>query len=62
MSLPRRLARRFRDWLRSGAGQSLVEYSLILSLVLAVVIVIIIFLGNQTKNMYCNIIGSVGGA
>jgi Flp pilus assembly pilin Flp len=42
------------------AGQSLVEYSLILCLVVVVLIVIVMLLGNQVQNMYCNISGGVG--
>jgi len=42
------------------AGQSLVEYSLILCLVVVVLVVILILLGNQVQNMYCNISGGVG--
>lgn len=41
------------------AGQSLVEYSLILCLVVVVLIVIVIVLGNQVQNMYCNISGGL---
>ncbi len=54
------------DWLRRirrwdpKDGQSLVEYSLILALVVVVVIVIIMTVGNQTKNMYCNITAAFG--
>jgi Flp pilus assembly pilin Flp len=42
------------------AGQSLVEYSLILCLVVVVLIVILMLLGNQVQNMYCNISGGLG--
>ncbi|TME86095.1 MAG: Flp family type IVb pilin [Chloroflexi bacterium] len=42
------------------AGQSLVEYSLILCLVVVVLIVVLILLGNQVQNMYCNIAGGIG--
>ena len=42
------------------AGQSLVEYSLILCLIVVVLIVIVMLLGNQVQNMYCNISGGVG--
>jgi len=42
------------------AGQSLVEYSLILCLVVVVLVVILILLGNQVQNMYCNVSGGVG--
>jgi Flp pilus assembly pilin Flp len=42
------------------AGQSLVEYSLILCLVVVVLIVVVMLLGNQVQNMYCNISGGLG--
>ena len=42
------------------AGQSLVEYSLILCLVVVVLIVVVMLLGNQAQNMYCNISGGIG--
>ena len=41
-------------------GQSLVEYSLILCLVVVVLIVIVMVMGNQVKNLYCNISGGLG--
>ena len=42
------------------AGQSLVEYSLILCLVVVVLIVVLMLLGNQVQNMYCNIASGIG--
>jgi len=42
------------------AGQSLVEYSLILCLVVVVLIVVLMLLGNQVQNMYCNVTGGIG--
>jgi Flp pilus assembly pilin Flp len=42
------------------AGQSLVEYSLILCLVVVVLIIILMLMGNQVENMYCNISGGLG--
>jgi Flp pilus assembly pilin Flp len=42
------------------AGQSLVEYSLILCLVVVVLIVIVMIMGNQVLNLYCNISGGLG--
>jgi Flp pilus assembly pilin Flp len=41
------------------AGQSLVEYSLILCLVVVVLIVVVMLLGNQVQNLYCNISGGL---
>ena len=53
---------RFVDWFRRhrDMGQSMVEYALILALVTVVVIVIIMVVGNQVKNLYCNISGGLG--
>ncbi len=42
------------------AGQALVEYSLIVALVIVVLIIIVMLIGNQAKNMYCNISGGIG--
>jgi Flp pilus assembly pilin Flp len=50
-------------WLKAAdrkEGQNLVEYSLILCLVVVVLIVIVMVMGNQVKNMYCNISGGLG--
>ena len=55
---------RFWRWLKTGdlkEGQNLVEYSLILCLVVVVLIVILMIMGNQVKNLYCNISGGLGG-
>jgi Flp pilus assembly pilin Flp len=38
----------------------MVEYAFILVLVVLVVIVILVLVGNQVKNMYCNISGGLG--
>ncbi len=49
---------RFWRWLKTGdlkEGQNLVEYSLILCLA-----VVVLIIGNQAKNIYCNISGDVG--
>jgi len=51
---------RFLEAADEKAGQSLVEYSLILCLVVVVLIVIVMLMGNQVKNMYCNISGGLG--
>ncbi|HEX9096527.1 MAG TPA: Flp family type IVb pilin [Candidatus Dormibacteraeota bacterium] len=53
------LWRAFRP-LDDETGQSLVEYSLILCLVVVVLIIIVMLIGNQAQNMYCNISGGVG--
>lgn len=36
-------------------GQSLIEYSLILALVVVILIIVVMVLGNTVKNLYCNI-------
>jgi Flp pilus assembly pilin Flp len=37
------------------AGQGLVEYALIISLVVVISIVVVILIGNQSKNMWVDI-------
>ena len=51
---------RFLKTADEKAGQSLVEYSLVLCLVVVVLIVIVMIMGNQLMNMYCNISGGLG--
>jgi pilus assembly protein Flp/PilA len=41
-------------------GQGMVEYALILVLIAVVVIVVLILLGNQVRNVFCNISGGLG--
>jgi pilus assembly protein Flp/PilA len=41
-------------------GQGMVEYALILVLIAIVVIVVLIILGNQVKNVFCNISTGLG--
>jgi pilus assembly protein Flp/PilA len=41
-------------------GQGMVEYALILVLIAVVVIVVLILLGNQVKNVFCNIASGLG--
>ena len=53
------LCRAFK-WLEDQTGQSLVEYSMILCLVVVILIIIVMLIGNQVQNMYCNISGGVG--
>jgi Flp pilus assembly pilin Flp len=53
------LRRAFKQ-LEARTGQALVEYSLILCLVVVVLIIIVMVIGNQAKNMYCNISGGIG--
>ena len=40
---------------RSGRGQALVEYALILALIVLVVIVALLLTGKQVQNLYSNI-------
>jgi pilus assembly protein Flp/PilA len=54
------LYQRLRDLLNREEGQGMVEYALILVLIAIVVIVILIVLGNQVKNVFCNISGGLG--
>jgi len=51
---------RLRDLLRREEGQGMVEYALILVLIAVVVIVVLIIVGNQVKNVFCNISGGLG--
>jgi len=44
----------------SHVDQGMVEYALILVLIAVVVIVVLIILGNQVKNVFCNISGGLG--
>lgn len=56
ISLPHRLI----GLLRSKEGQAMVEYAVILVLVGVVVMVVLLVLGNQVKNVFCNISGALG--
>jgi pilus assembly protein Flp/PilA len=56
ISLPNRLI----SLLRSKEGQAMVEYAVILVLVGVVVMVVLLVLGNQVKNVFCNISGVLG--
>jgi len=53
----RRLGRHAAD--EEADGQGMVEYALILVLIAIVVIVVLIILGNQVKNIFCNISGGL---
>ncbi len=55
-SLPHRLSR----LLTSEEGQAMVEYAVILVLMGVVVMVVLIVLGNQVRNVFCNISGGLG--
>ncbi len=45
--------------LRSEEGQAMVEYAVILVLVSVVVLVVLMVLGNQVRNVFCNISGAL---
>jgi pilus assembly protein Flp/PilA len=51
---------RLRHLFNREDGQAMLEYALILVLIAVVVIVVLIILGNQVKNVFCNISGGVG--
>jgi pilus assembly protein Flp/PilA len=55
-SLPNRLF----SLLKRENGQAMVEYAIILVLISVVVIVVLIVLGNQVRNVFCNISGGLG--
>ncbi|MEA2645811.1 MAG: Flp/Fap pilin component [Chloroflexota bacterium] len=42
-------------------GQGMVEYALILVLIAVVVIVVLILLGNQVRDIFCNISTGLAG-
>lgn len=46
--------------LKSEKGQAMVEYAVILVLLSVVVIVVLIVLGNQVRNVFCDISGGLG--
>lgn len=45
---------------RDQAGQGIVEYALILTLVAIVVIVVLITMGSQVKNTFSNVSAALG--
>jgi pilus assembly protein Flp/PilA len=51
---------RLQMLLHREEGQGMVEYALILVLIAIVVILVLITLGNQVKNVFCNISGGLG--
>jgi pilus assembly protein Flp/PilA len=55
------LQQKVRDLLHREEGQGMVEYALILVLIAVVVIIVLVLLGNQVKNIFCNISGGLGG-
>jgi pilus assembly protein Flp/PilA len=55
------IQQRMRDLLSAEDGQGMVEYALILVLIAVVVIVVLVLLGNQVRNVFCNISGGLTG-
>ena len=55
ISLPQRLFK----LLRSEEGQAMAEYAVILVLVSVVVLLVLMVLGNQVRNVFCNISGAL---
>jgi pilus assembly protein Flp/PilA len=51
---------RLLSLLKSEKGQAMVEYAVILVLISVVVILVLIVLGNQVRNVFCNISGGLG--
>ncbi len=51
--------RRRLVFVRAERAQALIEYSLIFTLIIIVVLITLIVLGNNVKNLYCNIAGAV---
>jgi pilus assembly protein Flp/PilA len=51
---------RLSGLLGSDRGQAMVEYAVILVLIGVVVMVVLMVLGNQVRNVFCNISGSFG--
>lgn len=54
------LGARMEDRLLRKRGQGMVEYALILVLVSIVVIVLLLSMGRQVKNVFSNIVSSLG--
>jgi pilus assembly protein Flp/PilA len=52
---------KLREFLRREEAQGMVEYALILVLIAVVVIVVLILLGNQVRNVFCNISAGMSG-
>jgi len=56
------LQHRLYQLLKGEQAQAMVEYVVILVLVAVVVIVVLMILGNQVRNVFCNISGGLGPA
>jgi Flp pilus assembly pilin Flp len=55
ISLPARLSK----LLKSEEGQAMAEYAVILVLVGVVCLLVLMVLGNQVRNVFCNISGAL---
>ncbi len=55
-----RSVQRLTGLLSSEEGQAMIEYAVLLVLMSVVVLVVLIVLGNQVKNVFCNINGVIG--
>ncbi len=53
------LLHRLTKLLRSEEGQAMAEYAVILVLVSVVVLLVLMVLGNQVRNVFCNISGAL---
>jgi pilus assembly protein Flp/PilA len=51
---------RLRELLNRGEAQAMVEYAVILVLVAVVVLIVLMVLGNQIRNVFCNVSGALG--
>jgi Flp pilus assembly pilin Flp len=54
-----RLPHRLSSLLKSEEGQAMAEYAVILVLVGVVVLLVLMVLGNQVRNVFCNISGAL---
>jgi Flp pilus assembly pilin Flp len=52
--------RRLSELLRSEEGQAMAEYAVILVLVGVVCLIVLMVLGNQVRNVFCNLSGALG--
>lgn len=54
------LQRRITTLLKSEEGQAMAEYAVILVLVGVVSLLVLMVLGNQVRNVFCNISSALG--
>jgi Flp pilus assembly pilin Flp len=48
--------------IQERAGQAMIEYALIISLVVIIILITLVLLGNTVRKTYCNIGVAVGSA